>query len=248
MNFIAIFLLLVVLPIVVLSIVVYRFFRKGIHTVPGVTQQLEVDATPDKPVAFGYKMIWLAVKTNDTEAVVNALSLTDVQAANWQTGVEAAYHGRLFVSPPLDDWTFVLSRELPQDDELQGQLAEFLSVLSARFGEVQYFATHRVVEFHAWALYRDGREIRAFAYIGDQGELSADRGNKTAAELESGFDYFNPDHPELSSEDYWEREDLEHPQEEDVMAMAGKWSIDPQQLEQRDFVAGAGYVATINGA
>ena len=60
---------------------------------------------PDKPVSFGYKCAWYAMRTNDTDAVVAALRLDGVVASTWKEGVKAAYAGRVFVTPPLGGWT-----------------------------------------------------------------------------------------------------------------------------------------------
>ena len=39
-----------------------------------------VDSTPDRPVGFGYKVAWLAIKAADANEVLNALDLQNAEA------------------------------------------------------------------------------------------------------------------------------------------------------------------------
>jgi tetratricopeptide (TPR) repeat protein len=49
---------------------------------------------PDRPVKFGYKQTWLAIREVDSQAVVNALGLEDTRVSTWKEGIERAYeHG-----------------------------------------------------------------------------------------------------------------------------------------------------------
>lgn len=72
--------------------------------------------------------------------------------------------------------------------------------------------------------------MHAYAFLGERGETQADRGEQTREEMDLGFAFFNERSPEASKDDYWEREDLTYPSEENVMAIAGRWSVDPSQL------------------
>ncbi len=201
-----------------------------------------IDASADYPVSFGYKMAWIAIGIEDPNAVRNVIPISDAEPANWNSGINASYEGCLFISPPIDGWTFVVSLELPDDEDLSGKLGMLLSTLSSRFGEVQYFATHRVVDFHAWALFNNGKELRAFSYLGDHGGVIANRGNKTQGELELGYEYFDAENPDAESDEYWDREDLHYPDEEHVMEVAGKWSINPQSFSRSEYSQGVGFV------
>lgn len=206
-----------------------------------------IDATPDAPVGFGYKMAWLAIKSSDARAVLDLLALENIQPANWKTGTIAAYHGHVFVSPPIHGWVLVACYQLPElnDQSEVDKLTPLMSKLSETFGEAQYFGTHRVVEYHAWARYVDGKEVRAFSYLGERGEILADHGEKSAAELELGYTYFDPACPEANSDAYWEREDLCYPDEEHVMEIAGLWSVNPSHLEEEKLPASAGWIGNL---
>lgn len=197
---------------------------------------------PDTPRSFGYKCNWLAIRTDDPAKVVEALQLTDARPSSWESGIEAGYIGRVFVSPPVDGWILAVSSSLPSEPDT---VAPFIEVLSRHFDEVQYFGTHRVVEYHAWALARAGRIVRAYAYVGERGETLWDVGARTAGEIELGVKFFNERSPEAKDEKYFERTDLTYPGEEYVMQIAGKWSINPQELEEMGLPESSGFVGRL---
>ncbi len=245
------YVLLFVLPVSIFIVYLW-LFRKRHRTVgsllaPKPLESLfdEIDTTPDQPVPFGYKMSWLAVKSDDAERVLKSLDMENVQPANWHTGCIAAYHYHTFVTPVVDGWVFVLAVDLPTlyTAADSSEFTALLSRLSEEFGEVQYFCTHRVSESHSWARFNEGKEIRAFAYA--DSETYANRGDKTAGEIELDYQYFDDTSPEAESEAYWEREDLCSPDEEHVMEIAGKWSINPNSFEERELPAGVGWIGNL---
>src|SRR5215813_5575917 len=114
---------------------------------------------PSLPQSFGYKSAWLALKTGDADAVVKALGLKNVRAANWKTGLDEAYkydfsepnNSSLFITPPLGEWTLVVGQGLSDwcaGEEMTSPIRSKLSDLSSIFDDAQYFLTHRVVEMH----------------------------------------------------------------------------------------------------
>ena len=203
-----------------------------------------IDSTPDSPMSFGYKISWLAIKTSDAGDVVESIRVENLQPANWHTGVVAAYNGHAFVSPSVQGWVFVVSKKLPElgHGADEREWTALMSALSVKYGEAQYFGTHRVSGFNAWAQFRDGSEVRAFAYCD---ATLVDRGAKTAGEEELGYEYFDSESPDAESESYWEREDLCYPDEEHVMEVAGKWGLNPQTLDQRDLPPGVGWIGNL---
>jgi hypothetical protein len=161
-------------------------------------------ATTEGPVGatFGYKTAWLAVRDAEPDAVVEALALENTEPVEWEDGVERAHARGVFVSPRTGGWVFALHQgwhDEPPD----------LAGLSRTLGtEVQHFATHRVVEAHAWTRAEAGRVTRAVRVVGETGEES-ELGERTHAE--QGLE-------------------LEDVDEETVLAIAGAWSIDPRTL------------------
>lgn len=200
-----------------------------------------------KATSFGYKNAWLAVKSSDSERVARALGLADTSPADWTTGVAVAYEWPgtvVFVSPPVDGWTLCVGTALfPYADRRPPQFGDLAVRLSSTLKtEVQFFATHRVVEAHAWARATPQGLARAYLYVGESGETVLNLGAPAAEEQALGFAFFDERSPEAETEGYWERHDLCYPREEHVMKLAGKWSVDPSALEERNLEVGSGLV------
>lgn len=193
----------------------------------------KIEATPDLPVGFGDKCTWYALPTIDTSAVADAIKLNDAQPCGWSQGIHAAYDQSVFITPPVEGWTFVVGFSLaPSTDDISPILQSRLETLSQIFGTALCFSTHRVVEFHLWAKAVKGSLIRAYGYVGESGETFWDEGEMTPEEQQLGFAFFDPKSPEAEDDDYWERTDLSYPDEDSVMFIADAWSISPIQLEQ----------------
>lgn len=198
-----------------------------------------LETTPDRPQFFGYKTAWIAVRTGNAEEVARFFEPAELRRANWRSGVDAAWQGVRFITPSVDGWTFVI---VPLHTIAPGEdITAIAEELSRRFGEAQYFHTHRIAEAHAWYLFLNGEEQRAYEYCGHSGTTDANRGPQTAGEIELGYQYFDENSPEAEADDYWERTELTWPDEGHVMEVAGKWSIDPRTLDGRDEL-GCGWV------
>ncbi|RIX84221.1 hypothetical protein [Acidovorax cavernicola] len=250
----------------------------------------QFDATPDLPVPFGYKTCWFAVRASDPAEVLDVLGWAAQGQANWTTGVAAAYHRApgaqvpwVFASPPVDGWVLLVGGGLPYpvvypEDRLDGIGQAFDTIftrLTDHFGEAQFFGSHRVADFVAWARARRGEPGRQFSYVGSSGEVHANVGAQSAEEAALGFAVLDGLAPvdardrlselleeEIAREDAlvasgMSRRDAGRqvrprgrgvmPGEEDVTALAAAWSIDPTQLEMPDrgHVPGVGWVARL---
>lgn len=62
------------------------------------------------PRAFGYKMAWLALPTEDGAQVVKLLGLKPGAACTWAHGIAKIYEDQrsVFVTPAVKRWTFVV--------------------------------------------------------------------------------------------------------------------------------------------
>lgn len=189
----------------------------------------------NQPVSFGYKMSWLAFRSEDTDGVAATINLLNPSLTNWETGIDAAYaSGKVYVSPPVKGWVFAVGNPCSSlDDDTNKnieKLKNWLRALSSQFGEVQAFATHRVTEYHHWALARNGSIIRSYAYCGESGEVLDDDGAKTSDEpvfnLEGVDDFCAPD-------------------EDTVMIMAGAWGVNPQSLDDEPISSRLGLLGSI---
>ncbi|MEU1687086.1 hypothetical protein [Micromonospora sp. NPDC005707] len=183
---------------------------------------------------FSLKTSWLAVRDRAPGEVADALGLHDREVLDWATGTDRAYGYGVYVAAPVSGWTLAHGRlHVPADfDATQPAFPEWLRELSQRLGEVQFFATERVPDYHAWARARDGELLRAYCWIGQQGEVPLFIGDPTADEIELGIGTRGIEAgTESWSDDEWTAWSATTPSEFDVMAMAGRWSIDPNRID-----------------
>lgn len=204
------------------------------------------DEVPDRPRAFGYDMAWLAIRSDDTEAVLDMLALEDETAANWNSGLGTVYDralgaSRVFVTPPVDGWTFAIGLALPHPASASflDKSMPLLQRLASRFPDVQYFASCPVVDLYAWVRFTDRHLVRAFATI--DGEMVWSKGGPTRAELALGLRHYELRGVKDRSGDAG-GEIVLSPTEEQVMHMARQWSIDPTGLKPAHARAGLGIV------
>lgn len=242
------------------------------------------DQTPDKPEPFGFKVSWFAVKATDPASVLDALEFREVTPANWASGLAAAYGDSqstdrwIFVSPPIGGWVLVIGGWLPYPTiethhDIGRRFDVLFSRLMERFDDAQFFGSHRVVDFVAWARALKGKPMRIFAWSGSEGAVLANAGEQTPEEAKLGF----PDLSGLSPSDAGDRifqiaeqQNAEESaliasglsgreararlrqngvhafvSETDVVELAGLWSIDPTQLSNLDYSPGLGLAARL---
>lgn len=250
----------------------------------------QFDATPDLPEPFGYKVCWFAVRASDPAQVLDALGWASEGPANWHTGIAAAYRRTsggqapwVFASPPVEGWVLLVGGGLPYpavypEDRLEG-IGQAFDVIFTRlkdhFGEAQFFGSHRVADFVAWARARRGEPGRQFSYAGSSGEVYANVGVQSAEEAALGFAVLSGLSPvdardrlsELLEEEMARKDALVAsgmsrrdagrqvrptgrsvmPGEEDVTALADAWSVDPTRLDEADrgYVPGVGLMARV---
>lgn len=171
---------------------------------------------PDFPVPFGYKCNWLCVKADSSEEVIDKLGLKNPQPANWDRGIEMAYNGYDFVSPVLDGYVLVVG----WGTDVLTLAPDLLEDSAKKFPELQYFATHRVVDYHAWVKFVNGEMVRGYGWCGCDGELILNKGELTPEETELGFTNLLPD-----TDADWEKYDC--PDEDYVLEIAAAWGVDP---------------------
>lgn len=193
---------------------------------------------PEVPVSWGYKCFWLAVRGADTSLVVRALDLKDARPSGWEEGIDAAYRKAYFVTPSVDGWVFVVSTNLPDagGPRHPNKIGPFIKQLSQQLDcEVQYFGTHRIVDYHAWMRAANGTITRGFAIV--EGELLMNEGEPTEPEVELKLafkDQADLDNSERSVD------------EEDVLTVAGKWSINPATFDDYGRKVGLGVLGSAN--
>ena len=238
------------IPIAILVFLILRSILRFIipsdrtdHQPPSNLTYTAAMSEPDRPTSFGYKGTWLAVKGNDPQEIAAATGIRKLQPCNWAIGIESAYRDAVFVTPPIDGWVLLpgVAGSFPDADSNDGitEVKKLLNDLSIRFGEAQYFGTHRGVGYVSWLRSINGEIIRAYAHA--DGNTLIVEGQPTP--IEQQYQLVNT----LSEEPgYQEREDLTYACEEEVMTIAGAWSVNPSTLHERhDLPAGLGLLGMI---
>jgi hypothetical protein len=136
------------------------------------------------------------------------------------------------------------------------------SRLMSRFDDVQFFGSYRVSDFSAWARALKGKPVRIFAYSGSDSEVLMNFGEQTSGEAKLGLvdltgllpTEANNKMSDVAAEQDAEEERLvasglsfdeahekaypngrhAFPDENDVVELAGLWSVDPALLSDRD--------------
>lgn len=213
-------------------------------------ESVEIHSEADQPIGFGRKNLWIAIQSSDARSLADALQLNDLRVSNWNSGFRAAYaypSNYVFVTPPLGGWVLAVGPGIPDpgDPAALPRWRTLMSQLSSRFGEAQFFATHRVSSYSAWARYLAGSERRLFAYCD---ELIYNLGETFPDEAELIAHLYDASSPAAQEEGYWDREDLQIPQEDDVLRMARAWSLDPCELESLSLPVSVGLVGRATGS
>lgn len=209
-------------------------------------ERLVFGVAPDTPAAFGYKMAWLALQTDDADKVVEVLGLADPRPSNWQSGIGTVYDAELgeshiFVSPPVRGWTFVVGLPLPHPvgGGFIDKCTPLLLDLSRHFPDVQYYFTYPLIDFFAWVRVRDGKLVRAFA-ISDEG-IVWNKGRTTREEKALGLKLFELRGVRGRKGDAG-GEMILYLTEDHVMRIAKAWSLDPTAIGGIPVPPGLGYV------
>jgi hypothetical protein len=199
-----------------------------------------VDTTPATPIAFGGKVNWLAIRSDQHEQLVGEFSRKDKKAfrTNMQGGIHGAWAGFVFVSPPISGWTMVIGINLNLESEKD---LEYMKELSKKYGEVQFFGSFRGVNYSAWAKFVQGETIRAYGAA--DGNVIINIGVLTPLEQtfieEERQRETDPEFLELLNTS--EGQLLCLSDEENVLRMAESWSINPDKLDQIE-VTGLGTI------
>jgi hypothetical protein len=112
---------------------------------------------------------------------------------------------------------------------------------------VQYFATHRVIDYQAWAWAEKGHLRRAYGYLGEQGVTLQNEGEPTPTEraLDLTFSLAPFGEGTLPEEAF---ENLKYPFEDDVLELAAGWSVDTRNLGSDGERVGTGFLGQLPGA
>ncbi|MFJ2237874.1 hypothetical protein [Streptomyces sp. NPDC087859] len=191
-------------------------------------------------MSLGFKTSWLAVRDAGPEELADALDLRHRQHIDWETGTELAYRQGVFVARAVPEWTLAHGRiHLTHNtDPTRPDFPNWLLTLAARVGDLQYFATDRVSEYHAWAKVESGELTRAYCYIGMSGDVPLRHGEPTAVERQLGVGLVGCDEIRQDWGDAeWDAWHDAMPTEQHVMRIAADWSICPPLIKDDSVTA-----------
>ena len=226
---ITIFCVILILSSWIIKIVMKKKRNKNNKSEIFESRSLEFSKELDSPVDFGYKCEWLAIKTEDTHSVVDYLGLEVLDYANWESGIYNAYDYKnkiVFVTPPVDGWTFVVSRNMSSfighvsTPEYAEKYIKNCERLASKIPNFYHFATCRIVGFSSWVFAKNGKVTRAFGF--SEGNITCNFGAETKTELGLGltnFIDFSSDEAK-NDDNYGEQENLKWPDEVDVVNLS----------------------------
>ena len=187
------------------------------------------DASQFSAAVFEAPSRWLAVRSQNPQAVQAALGVQHPRACSWTDALTTPFEPRLFISPPFRGWIVIMGCDLPDPTDDIDECYKFLADLSRKLGEVQFFSRNRAVSHHGWARLNDGKVMRAYAWAG---ETLWNQGLPTAAERDL----------KMRCLTYTEGSDILGLAERDLLALntervvrlAASWSVDPTAVRGAD--------------
>jgi hypothetical protein len=198
-------------------------------------QELETRDTT-KPINFGHKWVWVAVKTENTDRLLGTLQLERIRQANWVEGILWAGNGDVFVLPPCEGWILITDGlPVPQSQTGIEKSKLLLDKLSNNFGEAHLYGNHRGSGSAFWMKSVNGKTVRLYS-IGDgityiEGE---------ATEVEKTWNLIDTNSEEAQNEEYWDK--MIYPDAEHVLEVAKNWSINPMELEGKENLGEFGHI------
>jgi hypothetical protein len=187
------------------------------------------DAASFSAAVFEAPSRWLAVRSQNPQAIQAALVVQHPRACSWSDALATPFEPRLFISPPVNGWIVIMGCDLPDPADDVDECYKFLADLSRKLGEVQLFSRNRAVSHHGWARLSDGKVMRAYAWAG---ETLWNQGALTDAEREL----------KMRCLTYTESSDVLGLAERELLALntdrvvrlAASWSIDPTAVQGAD--------------
>ena len=169
---------------------------------------------------------WLAIKSENPHAVEAVLGVNNSRACSWTDALATPFEPRLFISPPVNGWIVVLGCDLPDPADDIDECFKFLTGLSRKLGEVQFFTRNRAVAHHGWVRVQDGKVLRAYVWAG---ETLWDQGTVTQTERDLRLRCLT--YTESSVVLGLAERELLALNTDRVIRVAAAWSVDPTAVE-----------------
>jgi hypothetical protein len=167
--------------------------------------------------------------------VIERLGLTDPVTVNWNNGLGTVYSeadadSTVFVTPPVNGWTFVVGLAIPQPlgKAFVDKATALILDLGVHFIEVQYYLAYPAFDCFAWARVVNGKLLRAYA-VNDEGVVW-NKGRTSKEERTLGVKLYEVRGVKTRQGDAG-GELVMYPTEQHVLQVAGKWGLDPSKLD-----------------
>ena len=211
-------------------LMVLHFMRKGRLVHRPIIRKREFPLREKRvpPPVFNLPTRWLAIRSGNPQLVQAALALSNPTPCSWEEGLSAAHEHKLFISPAIRGWVFVMGSNLPEPGDDVDKCFRLVMDLSRKLGHVQFFSVNRAVNHHAWVQAELGTVVRAYAWAG---KTLWNQGSMTRAEIDLSLKCF-------AYGDGEERVDFGRPDPaavntERLPLLAARWSIDPTSIDAR---------------
>jgi hypothetical protein len=202
-------------------------------------QELETRDTT-RPINFGHKWVWAAVKTQNTDSLLEILKLERLRQANWVEGTLQAYYGEVFILPPIEGWILISGWGLPKPSGKEGieKSKSLLDKLSKQFGEAQLYGNHGLSSSAFWMKSVDGKTVRLYCIADGENFIEGE-----PTDVEKKWSLIDTNSEEAVKEEYWDR--MVYPDVEHVLEVAKNWSINPMELEEKANIGAFGHLGQI---
>ncbi|MEV5676487.1 HEAT repeat domain-containing protein [Streptomyces sp. NPDC052179] len=146
--------------------------------VAAVERLIRVKLPDDRPTAlWACWNHWIAVPSGDQAGIISILGLTDPRPVTFALGndivdsdghdAEPGSHGhftRVFVTPELDGWTFVLGAWCdPCNTERSEDVLRLCTLLSSRYGRAEAYYYGAQGDGSAWLVTEHGKVLRRYS-------------------------------------------------------------------------------------
>ncbi|MFF3085962.1 HEAT repeat domain-containing protein [Streptomyces nojiriensis] len=153
-----------------------------VEDVAAVERLVRVKLADDRPAAlWACWNHWVAVPSGDQAGIISTLGLTDPRPVTFALGndiVDSDGHDadpgshdgftRVFVTPELDGWTFVLGAWCdPCDAERSEDVLRLCTLLSSRYGRAGAYYYGAQGDGSAWLVTEHGKVIRRYCETGE---------------------------------------------------------------------------------
>ena len=231
--------LLILFGGIIFSIIIRQIVKKT-DTVSGNNYEFftpDIVSNSNQVISFGYKMGWFAIKTSNRKRLLELLKLKNQTDCSWFVGLNDAKKNILYVTPQIGEWILICGEKfLNAVDEKQNKIIkDILIKFSDEFGEVNFFATNRIIEYHCWIKAVDNIIVREYSYLGEKGTNLFVNGTET--NIEKNYNLINTFTHDFRASYQNDLSDKNIPNEEIVMQIAENWSIDPTKIEDRDDIS-----------